>query len=108
MLFFLVLGVLIGATSIVFALQNIAPVSVTFFSYHLDGSLAVVLFLTILSGMLVSILLLLPSFISAEFRIRRLKKDNEALETELVATKNTLHEIAERPVVVQTPPSVLE
>jgi lipopolysaccharide assembly protein A len=87
MIFFLILGVLIGAVSIIFVLQNITPVTVAFFTYQLQGSLSVILFLAIMAGMLISILILLPSFIRDEVRVNRLKKQNQDLENELAAQR---------------------
>src|SRR4051812_9707612 len=101
MAFFLILGVLIGAAAIIFILQNVTPVTVAFFSYHLDGSLALVLFLAMLAGVIVTILVLLPGFVRDEFAVSRLRKQNKDLEDELVAAKKSLQEIASRPTVVQ-------
>lgn len=83
MLTFLVLGILIGALAVVFALQNIAVVTVSFFAWQLTGSLAVILILAILSGMLVMSLLVLPSSISNSFKYRRLAKEIKKLEEDL-------------------------
>ncbi len=67
----------------VFALQNIAVITVTFFSYHLTGSLALILSLAIGAGALVVTLILLPEFIGNYFKYRNLKKENEKLAEEL-------------------------
>ena len=89
MIFFLILGAILGAAFIIFVLQNVAPITVTFFTYHLTGSLSVILFLSLIAGMLISILILLPSFIRDEYRISKLKKQNDDLANELAATKST-------------------
>ncbi len=99
MIFFVILGVLIGVASFLFVLQNIAPVTVSFLSYHLNGSLAVVLFFAILAGMLMSVLILFPSFIRDEFRISKLKKQIKLLEDELAAAKISLQEHVHTTVV---------
>jgi uncharacterized integral membrane protein len=83
MIILFVFGLLLGAMAVVFALQNVAIITVTFFSWHLTGSLALILLLTITSGILIAILLLLPEFISNYFKNKNLKKDNERLEEEL-------------------------
>jgi len=90
MIFSLILGILIGVLSIIFILQNIVPVTVVFFAYQITGSLAIILFLALIAGMLISILILLPSFIRDEFRINRLKKQNQDLSDELAAQKEVV------------------
>ena len=102
MIIFVILGILIGAVSIIFALQNVEPVTVLFFSYQLSGSLSLVLFLTLVGGMLVSALVLLPSFIRAEFRISTLKKQYKALQDEMAATRERIHESASGPQIVES------
>lgn len=88
MIFFLILGVLLGAVSIIFILQNAVPVTVVFFTYQLNGSLALVLFVAMFAGVISTILVLLPGFVRDEFRVSRLKIQNKVLEDELRDAKN--------------------
>ena len=67
----------------VFVLQNIDIITVTFFSWHITGSLALILFLTLVVGILVAILLILPESVNNYFRYKKLKKENIKLEEEL-------------------------
>jgi len=83
MIFFLILGAAIGGLSIIFILQNITPVTVMFFTYQLNGSLALVLFLAMLAGVVITILILLPGFVRDEFRVSRLRRQKQELEDEL-------------------------
>ncbi|MCC2630819.1 MAG: hypothetical protein K0S38_628, partial [Candidatus Paceibacter sp.] len=83
MLVFLVIGILLGASVVVFALQNITPITVTFFSWHIEGSLAIILLFAVASGMLISTFLSLPSMIKKSFQISRLKKEVNKLVEEL-------------------------
>ncbi len=98
MIFFLILGVLLGAVSIIFILQNVEPVTVVFFSMSLSGSMELILFLALFSGIIITILMLLPSFIKDAFLVSRLKKQIKALEDELTAAKESLHGAASRPM----------
>ncbi len=102
---------MLGAAFIIFILQNVTPITVTFFTYHLSGSLSVILLLSLLAGMLITILILLPSFVRDEFRVSKLKKQNDDLANELATTKQNLADIATRAPVVtvvdDTPSSVL-
>ena len=83
MIILFIFGLLLGAVSVIFALQNIAIITVTFFSWHLTGSLALILLLTITAGVLIAILLLLPEFINNYFKYKKLKKENIDLVEEL-------------------------
>lgn len=79
----LILGIVLGVLSVVFALQNIAVITVTFFSWQFQGSLALILLMAVGMGIVISLLLVLPESISNYFRYRALKKDNESLQEEL-------------------------
>lgn len=99
MLFFLILGVALGAVSIIFILQNVEPVTVAFFSYQLTGSMALILFLALFSGIVITVLMLLPGFISDEFRVSRLKRLNKDLEDELADARRRLSEPAQPTII---------
>lgn len=100
MIFFLILGVVLGAVSIIFILQNAVPVTVSFFAYQINGSLALVLFVALFAGIVITVLMLLPGFISDEFRVARLKRLNKDLEDELADARRRLAEPA-RPAVAE-------
>ena len=87
MIIFLILGIGLGALSVLFVLQNVTPVTLSFFAWHLDGSLAVILFLAVMSGIVMTLLVLLPGLIRDEFRYSRMKKQALSLEDELTKTK---------------------
>ena len=80
---FFIVGLILGGTSIVFALQNTSPATINFFDWQVTGSTSIVLIMAILSGAVIVILLLLPTYISNSFKFRRLKKENSRLEEEL-------------------------
>jgi uncharacterized integral membrane protein len=83
MIILFILGLLVGAVSVIFALQNVAIITVTFFSYQITGSLALILSLAMGTGALVVLLILLPEFIQNYFRYKNLKKENEKLAEDL-------------------------
>jgi uncharacterized integral membrane protein len=94
-----IIGLLLGALAVVFALQNIAVITVTFFSWQLTGSLALVLLLAVSTGVLIAIFLLLPEFVGSYFKYKNLKKENRQLTEDLQKQKE-LTVFAK-----QTPPS---
>lgn len=83
MLILFILGILLGVVAVFFALQNVAIITVSFFSWQLTGSLALILSVAMLMGVLVTALLLLPESISSYFKYRSLKKSYKKLEEEL-------------------------
>ncbi len=86
MVFFLIIGLIIGAVAVIFVLQNIIPVTVTFFTWQLSGSLAIVILVALLAGMLITALVVLPGLLSAEWQLRALRKRNKKLEDDAMLT----------------------
>ncbi len=84
MIILFILGLLLGGAVIIFAAQNITPVSVVFFAWTFQGSLALVLTLAVVSGILICAFLSLPDVIRKRFIISRLHNKNVMLKEELV------------------------
>ena len=89
MILSLLLGVAIGAVSVIFALQNISVVTVTFMSWQITAPLALVLLGSILSGVVVMLLVLLPSVIRDEMYLSALKRQKKEAEEELARYRMT-------------------
>ena len=83
MIILFILGLLLGGVAVIFALQNVTLITVTFFQWQITGSLAIILMAAIFAGVVVTLLLLLPGSISNYFQYRRLVKKVERLEEEL-------------------------
>ncbi len=83
MLLFLILGLLIGALAVIFALQNVAVITVTFLVWQVTGSLAVVLLIAMVAGMVMSILVSVPEVIKDQMKIRELNKRLAEKDTEI-------------------------
>jgi uncharacterized integral membrane protein len=91
MIFLLILGVILGSVSVIFALQNIDVTTVSFFTWQFEGSLTLILLAALLSGIFISLLILLPGSIRNYFIYRKLKKENKRLEEELRKQKELTH-----------------
>lgn len=97
-----IIGIILGAGVVVFVLQNVAAVSVSFLSWQFDGSLALIVILAILLGMIISWLLAIPDLL----RLSDLKTHNNKLQKDLDVHRQKLSETegklsqAETPVVV--------
>lgn len=80
---FLIIGLIVAAGAVVFALQNAAAVSVSFFVWQWSGSLSLVLIAALICGAIVITFLLLPGLIRVQLRMSALKKRLKKLESEL-------------------------
>jgi uncharacterized membrane protein YciS (DUF1049 family) len=80
MQFFIVLALLIAIAIIFFALQNSAIVTVSFLSFHYDGSLALILVVVFTIGLFVGILISIPSLLRKSSDLREQKRRVKQLE----------------------------
>jgi uncharacterized integral membrane protein len=87
-----IIGIIIGACTIVFALQNIVPVSVVFLGWHFDGSLALILIIAALAGAVMTVLFTVPETIVNHFRFRELQQKNSKLAKALEEDEKILHD----------------
>jgi len=79
----MILGIVLGGLTVLFALQNTEFVTVSFLTSDITAPLSFVLLGTMLGGIAVMLLSLLPFVIRDEFATRRLRRDKKALEEEL-------------------------
>jgi len=79
----LILGIAFAIGAVLFALQNNAPVTVTLALWSVEGSLALVLLLTLGIGALIAGLLSSPAVIRGQWRTARLGHRVADLEQQL-------------------------
>jgi uncharacterized integral membrane protein len=87
MQFFLFLALLIAITLVLFAVQNAAVVTVSFLTFHLEGSLAFILVIVFASGFLAGILISLPSLLRKGAALREQKKKVKRLEDDIITSQ---------------------
>ena len=98
-----IIGSILGAGVVIFMLQNISSVSVAFLGWQFEGSLALIVILAVVVGMVISWLLAIPDML----RLSDLKSNNNKLQKDLELHKQKLSETegklsqAETPVVVE-------
>jgi putative membrane protein len=85
---FIIVALVIAGVAIVFALQNITAVTVTFLFWNFHASLALVLLLSVAVGVLISLLASLPGLIRGKWGAVSQRKKLASLETENSANKN--------------------
>jgi uncharacterized integral membrane protein len=83
MLLSLLFGIILGGLTVVFALQNVATVTVNLWAWQFSAPLAIVLLGTIMSGIVVTLLILLPNMIRDELYLKALKREKREVEDEL-------------------------
>lgn len=77
-----IIALLIAIIAVIFALQNLAAVTVTFLFWSIHGSLALVLLVTLTSGVLISLLASMPGLIRGKWTSSKEKKRLVTLESE--------------------------
>lgn len=70
---FLVCAIMVLAAVVAFSVQNASPVGVAFFFWRFESSLAVVVFLSVVAGILVGVLF------SFAFSLQRARKKRQAV-----------------------------
>ena len=93
---FLFIALLIMLVAIVFAVQNNDPTQVQFLAWKTEGSLALILLLTLAAGALISYLVSLPSKLRDKLTIRSQGKQIEQLERNLNGHQVQLEETQEK------------
>ena len=78
----LIFGIGFAVAAVAFALQNNVPVTVTFFLWRFDSSLAMVLLLAIGLGAIIAGLVSSPSVIRGQWAASRLRRQMAALEAD--------------------------
>lgn len=102
MLVSLIFGLIIGALSVIFAFQNIFPVTITFLVWHITASLALLISLSILIGISICYLLSIPESLKNSFAISKLKSENKKLEEKIEMTQKINNE-----AIISTPTATI-
>ena len=79
---FIIFALIIAVVAVIFALQNTAAVTVTFFIWNFHGSLVLVLLGALAVGLLIGLLAALPGLIRGRVTIGGHKKKLSATEKE--------------------------
>jgi len=87
MVFALILALVIAIVMIFFALENPTMVTISFFGYAMEGSLALFILAAMVVGVLVGVLLMIPGRIKSSLSNARNRKKIGNLETSLEENK---------------------
>lgn len=103
----LILGFALGAGALVFALQNNEVVALTFLNWQFESSLALVFLLSVGAGLMLGILISLPSIISRSLTIMALRRDRKGLADE-ASTLRERSQAAEAELVAHQSPKRMD
>lgn len=87
---YLVLALILAIVAVIFALQNTAAVTLTFFAWEVGGSLSLVVLVTLVIGVLVGWLFVAPSLVKNSLQGSGQRKRIAALEKEVGEYKASL------------------
>ncbi|MGB2782710.1 MAG: LapA family protein [Atribacterota bacterium] len=79
----LIVAIIVAILAVVFALQNAVPITVSFLTWRFESSLALVLLITLALGILMSLLVSVPSIVKTRKMISSQKKKIRELDTGL-------------------------
>jgi Uncharacterized integral membrane protein len=79
----LIVAIIVAILAVVFALQNTVPIIVSFLTWRFESSLALVLLITVALGVIMSLLVSVPSKIKRIKLISSQKKKIQELESNL-------------------------
>jgi uncharacterized integral membrane protein len=89
----LILGIVFASGAVLFALQNTATVAVSLAAWQVEGSLAMVLLVTLGLGVLIAGLISSPAMISRQWATARLRRQVAELEQEVVKHQKRITEL---------------
>ncbi len=80
MFFSLIIVIAVAVVSVFFALENTQIVRLTLFRYPVEGTIGVILLVTLAIGVLMGVLLMIPSLVGRSIKIARHRRRIEELE----------------------------
>ena len=84
---YLILALLLAIIVTIFAVQNNEPVDVSFLTFELNGSLALVLMITLTLGIIIGLLVSAPASLRRRMEIGGLKKNVRQMEKDLTTAR---------------------
>jgi uncharacterized integral membrane protein len=80
MIISLILTIVVAIVAVLFSLQNTQVVHVTFFGYSYQGAIGVFLLVALAVGVMLGVLLMVPSLLRRDFALGRHRRRMEELE----------------------------
>ena len=106
MLIFMIFSFLIAILAVIFALQNTAAVTITFLLWQIQGSLALVLLVSLFAGVLMCFFATLPALLKDKWTARSNRKRLTEMEAALTVHRRKLEEAQAQLAAQAAPPAV--
>ncbi len=90
MIFSLILALFFSIVAVIFALGNTDVVTISFLTWHIEGSLALILLVSVAIGIVIGVLLMVPGAIKRNLALSGQKKKIKTLEQQLDQHKQEL------------------
>ena len=87
---FFVIALVLALLVTVFAVQNNQPITISFLFWSIDGSLALVLMITLVLGIIIGVLLMAPGSVRSRFKVGGLQRSVRSLEQEKAAAEEAI------------------
>ncbi|MFV1858451.1 MAG: lipopolysaccharide assembly LapA domain-containing protein [Anaerolineales bacterium] len=79
---FIAIALILALLVTVFAVQNNQPITINFLFWSIEGSLALVLMITLVLGIVVGVLLMAPGYIRSRIQVGSLQRAARSMELE--------------------------
>lgn len=79
---FFVVALILAILVTVFAVQNNQPITISFLFWSIEGSLALVLMITLVLGIVIGVLLMVPGSVRGRLQVGGLQRSLSSLEQE--------------------------
>jgi uncharacterized integral membrane protein len=99
-----ILAVIFAILAVIFASQNMAVVTITFYGYSLEGSLASIILLSVGFGLIIGVLIMTPGSIKRSLELRNHRRKVGGLEKALEEQNDKIAK-AEHIITMYNPPS---
>ncbi len=108
MILSLIIGFVLGAAALLFAIQNTEVVALRFLGWEFESSLALLVIIALGIGAAITLLVSIPAMIGNSFRISRLERDKRKLGETIAEQARAQAASQTTYVVEEVPPQVLD
>ncbi len=84
---FIAIALVLALLVTIFAVQNNQPITISFLFWSIEGSLALVLMITLVMGIVIGVLLMAPGSVRSRMQIGGLERTVRSLEEEKAAVE---------------------
>ena len=102
MVILVIAGLVMAVVAVLFAFQNAAVVAINFGTWEFEQSLAIVLICTLGLGIIISLMLSLPTILKRNWQVAKYKRKLDELQTQLQSQNQTTQQLQQSDLVKQS------